>query len=288
MYQLDPVNNIEIVSINARTLDDALFNSIKTIGQAIDMNPEADLLINENKKRLDSISLSNSITKSPRLLILEWIDPLYIAAGWNAELISKAGGINSEVTGKIECEELFKTDVADIIVIALCGLDINRSAKELSKILLDNPKQLELWKMQSAVKNSRVYIADGNLMFSRPTIRLLDALNWLKEIVIDFQNQTDVSSAGFSVKWDLNQLGKKEVGKENQRLLDIEEAHQSACDKHEISYIDPETGYKVLTGWFLKERKVFPFNFHQLNKIIKKDLLWNGMSSLPLWTCQRR
>ena len=47
--------------------------------------------------------------------------------------------------------------------------------------------------------------------------------------------------------------------------------HQCACENKQDSYIDPETGYHVLTSYFLKERgfcctnncRHCPYGFHE-------------------------
>ena len=58
----------------------------------------------------------------------------------------------------------------DIIVLMPCGFDIPRTTAELHW-LTERPE----WPTLSAVRNRRVYIADGNQYFNRPGPRLVES-----------------------------------------------------------------------------------------------------------------
>jgi len=58
-----------------------------------------------------------------------------------------------------------------------CGFDISRTKSEM-RTLSDHSK----WQGLKAVRNNRVYIADGNQYFNRPGPRLVDSLQILIEI----------------------------------------------------------------------------------------------------------
>jgi iron complex transport system substrate-binding protein len=59
-----------------------------------------------------------------------------------------------------------------------CGFSIERTLKEID-ILMQLPGFGEL----KAVKNNRLYIADGNQYFNRPGPRIVDSIEILAEII---------------------------------------------------------------------------------------------------------
>jgi iron complex transport system substrate-binding protein len=93
-----------------------------------------------------------------------------------------AGGVNLfGVAGKhspwMTWEQLREKD-PDVIVVLPCGFDIARSRHEMPA-LTERPGWTEL----SAVRQHRVYLADGNQYFNRPGPRLADSLEILAEVL---------------------------------------------------------------------------------------------------------
>jgi iron complex transport system substrate-binding protein len=63
-------------------------------------------------------------------------------------------------------------------VVAPCGFGMERTLQEIH-LLLD----LEGWNELKAVKSNRVYLADGNQYFNRPSQKLVDTIELLAEII---------------------------------------------------------------------------------------------------------
>jgi iron complex transport system substrate-binding protein len=104
------------------------------------------------------------------------------AGGWIPELITIAGGIPmlGEIGGPcpyLQWEEVRQAD-PDIIVIMPCGFDLERTRQEAA-VLSAHPD----WRNLRAVKNGKIFIADGNAYFNRPGPRLVDSLEILAEII---------------------------------------------------------------------------------------------------------
>ena len=66
----------------------------------------------------------------------------------------------------------------EVIVVAPCGYGLERCLQELP-LLEAKPGWAEL----SAVRNGRVYFADGNAYFNRPGPRLADSAEMLAEML---------------------------------------------------------------------------------------------------------
>jgi iron complex transport system substrate-binding protein len=66
----------------------------------------------------------------------------------------------------------------DVIMISPCGFNMERAAKDLP-VLTNNPQ----WHQLAAVRNRRVFMADGNQYFNRPGPRIAESLEILAEIL---------------------------------------------------------------------------------------------------------
>jgi iron complex transport system substrate-binding protein len=173
---------VAIISINPSTIDD-IFLNIKEIAIALSKTALAETLLEEYQDRLDLIAHKvKHVKQRPSLVFIEWLDPLMTAGHWTPSLISLAGahcllsnpGQNSQ---KITWSDLQQAD-PDFIVIAPCGLNLDRIKQEIH-LLQANPN----WTTLKAVKENRVFIADGNAYFNRPGPRIIDSAEIIAEIM---------------------------------------------------------------------------------------------------------
>ena len=119
--------------------------------------------------------------RKPSIACIEWIDPLMGAGNWMPELVALAGAIPlfgkaGEHSEWLEWEALRDAD-PDIIVLTACGFDLARTRSE-ARVLNDLDGFSEL----RAVREGRLFAADGNAYFNRPGPRLVDSLEILAEI----------------------------------------------------------------------------------------------------------
>ena len=173
---------VAIISINPSTIDD-IFLNIKEIATALSKIALAETLLEEYQDRLDLIAHKvKHVKQRPSLVFIEWLDPLMTAGHWTPSLISLAGadcllsnpGHHSQ---KITWSDLQQAD-PDFIVIAPCGLNLDRIKQEVH-LLQANPN----WATLKAVKENRVFIADGNAYFNRPGPRIIDSAEIIAEIM---------------------------------------------------------------------------------------------------------
>ena len=100
---------------------------------------------------------------------------MFNAGHWTPELVNYAGGVNclgdpNVPSTTIQWADLQASD-PDVILIALCGFDVERSIQDVD-LLRDSTE----WNSLRAVRNGQVYISDGNAYFSRSGPRLVDSL----------------------------------------------------------------------------------------------------------------
>ena len=118
----------------------------------------------------------------PRVALIEWIDPLMAGGNWMPELVEMAGGENlfgqaGQHSPWLQWDELIAAD-PDVIVVHPCGFDIPRSLQDMP-LLADRPG----WRDLKAVREARVFVADGNHYFNRPGPRIVESLEILAEIL---------------------------------------------------------------------------------------------------------
>lgn len=172
----------EILSL-APTRMAELWNDMRRVAVALGLEEHGKEVIRALKNRVVGIIEKTCVlTKKPSVACIEWIEPLMAAGNWVPEMVELAGGRNligqaGKHSAWTDWAALRKAD-PDIIVMMPCGFDLERTRAETS-VLARHPD----WPKLSAVKQGRVYLADGNQYFNRPGPRLVDSLEILAEMM---------------------------------------------------------------------------------------------------------
>ncbi len=170
----------EVVILDPHNLDDIL-TGILEVAKHVGKTEQAQNLIDKLQKRIDFVK-TKSITSRPKVLCIEWLDPLFTAGHWVPQMVEIAGGINGisqtgERSRKMKLEEAVMFD-PDIIILMPCGFDIKRILAEYTKLASDNK-----WKLIPALQNSRVFAVDANSYFSKPGPRIITGIEILAKII---------------------------------------------------------------------------------------------------------
>jgi iron complex transport system substrate-binding protein len=171
-----------IISLQPNSLDD-IFNDIKTVADGLNVAETGNILLEDLHERVDIIRHKLKFIESkPTVACIEWLQPLILSGNWVPDLVNIAGGTSVlTTTGKhspyVEWFDIQVQD-PDILVVMPCGFSIQRTLKEIDLLL-----QLSGFSEMKAVKNNRVYIADGNQYFNRPGPRIVDSIEILAEII---------------------------------------------------------------------------------------------------------
>ncbi len=190
------VGDVEVVSVNPKSLKD-IFNDIENIGKVLGKQKEAKELIVSLKNRMDFIK--NKIKKSknlkrPKIICLEWLDPLILSGNWVPEMVELTGGKNilakpGKKSVKIGWEDFLKLD-PDVLVIMPCGFRIEQTLKDMPILI----KKKE-WPTLRAVREKNVFVVDGNAYFNRPGPRIVESLEILAQTL-----HPEVFGFGFTEK----------------------------------------------------------------------------------------
>ena len=175
-------SDVKIVSLSPNSLSD-VWADIGRVADALGVSQAGETLVRELTRRMDVIAgRAAKLAHRPTVACIEWIDPLMAAGNWMPELVQIAGGVNLfGEAGKhspwMTWEKLCASD-PEVIAVLPCGFDIPRSQSDMG-ILTLKPE----WRRLRAVRDRRVYLADGNQYFNRPGPRLVESLEILAEIL---------------------------------------------------------------------------------------------------------
>jgi iron complex transport system substrate-binding protein len=157
-----------VLSLEARDLQ-GIWSDIRRVGQALDLEDEAEELVLGLQSRLKRL-LSTPRSKTPRVLCIEWLDPLYLAGHWVPELVAAAGGQDAGASPGSHSTRRQWGELSDLkpdhVLVMLCGFGVERARAELNA--LQEPEGLEL------LRKVPVSIIDGNAYTSRPGPRVVD------------------------------------------------------------------------------------------------------------------
>lgn len=162
----------ELVQLSPNNLDD-VFNCAVTIARTIGKEEVAFQYLAGLKSVMNAIldQLRGAGAPLKRVMLMEWIEPIYNCGHWIPFQIAAAGGVDmlsnpagDSVVNKWEKIQKYNPEV---LVIAPCGFDIGRSEEEMH-LLTAKPG----WNELEAVKNDAVYLADFDL-FTQPSIGTL-------------------------------------------------------------------------------------------------------------------
>lgn len=168
-----------IVTLSGSTMD-GVFADIRAVAEALDVADEADevLLGDQARLRLVHETLKAAGAPRPRVLVVEWTDPIYVAGHWVPEQVRKAGG--HDVLGQggqhstVVTAEACQAAEPGIVIIAPCGYGLEASRTEAMR-LLTHPD----W---SWLAGRQVWAMDANAMVSRPGPRVVDGVETMARI----------------------------------------------------------------------------------------------------------
>ena len=164
-------DDVQIVSLSPTRLGDVL-GDVERVAEALGCAQRGLEVRLALQLRIDAIAArAAQAAARPRVVSLEWIDPLMIGGTWMPELIELAGGETVGATAGAPAPTIEPSALVamapDVVVIKPCGFTVPRT--------LDERGVIERNVLAHAV-NARVYVTDGNAFFNRPGPRLVESL----------------------------------------------------------------------------------------------------------------
>ena len=174
----------KVISLNASSLE-GIFREIEMLGEAAGHADGGRRLAAGLRERVERVRQSVEPTeRRPRVLCLEWLDPLFQGGHWVPEMVEIAGGepvlaTSAEKSVRITWEQVVASQ-PDVVVVMPCGYHLAETVEQFREM---QPRFPEAWRELAAVRERRVYAVDGSAYFSRPGPRVVDGLEILRAIV---------------------------------------------------------------------------------------------------------
>ncbi len=165
-----------VLSLDPHTLGETL-GDVRTVAEATGRRDRGVELVGAAAARIDRVKLAVRKQLRPRVVALEWLDPVYIAGHWTPQLIELAGGEDvlgfpGEPSQSVSWQEVTAA-APEIVVVMPCGYDAPRAHAEAVAYA---SKLAELGAEQIVAVNA-------SACFSRPGPRLIDGLELLAHIL---------------------------------------------------------------------------------------------------------
>jgi iron complex transport system substrate-binding protein len=254
-----------VISLNPECLEDVI-SSAEVLGKAIGYEEEAALYIQSLEERIERVKSLVKAEDTPVTVgFIEWGEPIYLGGHWTPQIISFAGGyhtlnpaghgasgqyVQAGGAGKSfpVPRDVFVASDPDVLIVAPCGFDLEAAIAEAERLLT-----FDWFSSLRAVRNGRLFVVDGDMMFNRPGPHLVNALEWLAAIFHpgneDFAKllPPDFPYKHLDTVAVKSSMALGETTVRAQAEVSIEEAHLAACQRGESMYLDPKTGLSVFT-----------------------------------------
>ncbi len=180
-----------VIALDPKTLEQTL-SDVTTVAEASGHAARGAALLKDAGLRIERVAQAVRSPASgarPRVVALEWLDPVYVAGHWTPELIEIAGG--DDVLGlaggpsRTVSWEAVAGAQPEVVVVMPCGYDATRAQAEA----VAYAEEL------SVLEGARIVAVNGSAYFSRPGPRLIDGLELLADI---FHPRSGESAAGRS------------------------------------------------------------------------------------------
>ncbi len=170
-----------VVSLEPNTLDQIL-DTIRIVGGLAGKESRAESVVSKLRSRIERVAKTAArAQKKPRVLCMEWIDPVFIGGHWVPEMVDLAGGedgigIAGQPSFQVDWPRIAEYN-PDLIVVMPCGFSAGRALMEMEKTAFPDE-----WHGLDAVGRGEVYVVDGSSYFNRPGPRVVDGLEILAQI----------------------------------------------------------------------------------------------------------
>lgn len=172
----------DILTLSPTTLGDVI-HDIERIADAVDQSDKGHALAEALRHRLSSIDRKHAGEHArPRVVCLEWLDPLYVAGHWVSEMIDLAGGCDvlgsKETPSRETTWREVETAQPDVVILMPCGFSIDRTINELRQ----SGSAQETWR-RACEQWPNLSVVEAASYFSRPGPRLVDGVELLDSIL---------------------------------------------------------------------------------------------------------
>ena len=171
-----------VINLEPSRLSD-VFDDIRRVAEVCAVPEHAEELIAQLSRRIEAVRRrAYRIANRPRVLLMEWVDPPFCSGHWGPELVEIAGGYDPlgrkhQPSVQIRWQEVLDAR-PDIIVLALCGYDIDRARRDLEIL-----RRFSGFDSLPAAQCGEIHVVNATAYFARPGPRIVDSLEILAGIL---------------------------------------------------------------------------------------------------------
>jgi iron complex transport system substrate-binding protein len=171
-----------VLSLDPQYLGDVL-EDVRRVGRATGKEEAAEAITARMQSRIDAVvEKAAEADHKPRVLHLEWADPLMCGGHWVPEMVELAGGVNCFGDKETGSFQLNWPDIVasqpEVIILMPCGFEVKRALQDVPLL-----SEEEGWESIPAVQNNRVYAIDASAYTSRSGPRLVVGLEIMAEMI---------------------------------------------------------------------------------------------------------
>jgi len=171
----------EILWMTPRSLAE-IEENIRDLGIATGRLKQAEELIASGRAKLQRIaSLTSSVSFTPRVFCMEWLDPVYCSGHWVPEMVEIAGGLDQLGRAGADSIRIAWDDVREwapeVLVIAPFCFNLEQVLAQVPQL-----SAYAGWSELPAVQSGRVFAVDANSYFARPGPRVVEGVELLAHL----------------------------------------------------------------------------------------------------------
>lgn len=166
-----------VLSLDAHSLADVL-GGLRRVAEATGVPERAAPVMDALAARLAAVREAVAGRPRPRVLVLEWLDPVFVPGHWGPEMIDAAGGEDLFGRSASRSRQLPWDAVAtadpDVLLVLPCGYDLNQAWQEADA----HRARLEAVAPR-AIAAGRAWVMDASAYFNRSGPRVVDGVELL-------------------------------------------------------------------------------------------------------------
>jgi iron complex transport system substrate-binding protein len=169
--------DVPVLSLEPRSVEE-ICASMEEVGAATGCGDGATAIADAMRRRVAEIAALAPLEPRPRVVCIEWTDPLMVGGHWVPEMVRLAGGVDvlgveREPSRYVSWDEVVYAH-PDVMMLMPCGYDLPRTL-ELVPEIASRPGFADL----ECARAGRVAAVDGSAYFSRPGPRIARGLEIL-------------------------------------------------------------------------------------------------------------
>ena len=172
----------QVISLDPTYIGDVL-DDIRKVGVATDKSDLADNLADSLETRINTVrEIALKSSNRPRVLQLEWTEPLLLGGHWVVEMVELAGGSSvfgdkTQSSMRLDWDEIVASQ-PEVILLMPCGFDLDRAREDIPTLT-----SLRGWDSLPAVQQGRAYVLDASAYTSRLGPRLITGLEIMAQLI---------------------------------------------------------------------------------------------------------